>query len=149
MSGARVFVDTNILLYAVDSKDGGKQVAAEVWLSQLWNEKRGRVSWQVLNEFYYNATRKIHVPERVAQATVLLYGEWSPVVQSLELTRRAWFWSAKAQVTYWDGLILAAAERAECEVLLSEDFPHGRKYGEVRVVNPFREEIKGRETGVR
>jgi predicted nucleic acid-binding protein len=61
------------------------------------------------------------------------------VEQSLMLTRRAWHWTDEAQVSYWDRLILAAAERAGCKRLLSEDFQSGRLYGSVRVVNPFRE----------
>jgi len=97
----------------------------------------GRMSWQVLNEFYVNATRKLQAPASIARALVSSYARWPITDFSLYLIERAWNWVDHAGIPYWDALILAAAERSGCRWLLSEDFSHGRKYGSVRVVNPF------------
>ncbi len=142
-AGERTFVDTNVLLYAVDAADPAKQKRARDWLADLWETGSGRLSWQVLNEFYANAARKTGARASVARATIESFAAWQPVEQSLMLVQRAWYWVDEAQLSYWDGLILAAAERAGCRWLLSEDFQAGRKYGSVSVVDPFRESPSG------
>jgi len=138
----RFFVDTNVLLYSHDPVDRRKQRAAQIWLAALWEQGAGSLSWQVLHEFYVNATRKVGVPESKARATVETLSIWRPVETGLGLIRRAWHWKDEAQVSYWDGLIVAAAEQAGCSRLLSEDFQVGRKFGLVTVVSPFQAEPK-------
>lgn len=139
MSGAeRFFVDTNVLLYSLDSADPQKQATATEWLKCLWADGAGCLSWQVLNEFYVNAIRKLGAPASKARAVIETFALWRPVDPSLGLMQRAWHWMDSAQLTYWDALIVAAAERAGCACLLSEDFQAGRKLGSVTVVNPFR-----------
>jgi len=132
-----VFVDTNVLLYEVDDGDPAKQAASRRWLVALWQERAARVSWQVLSEFYVNATRKLRAPVSVARALVASYARWPVTDFSLPLIERAWYWADHAGIPHWDALILAAAERSGCRWLLSEDFSQGRKYGLVQVVNPF------------
>jgi predicted nucleic acid-binding protein len=69
MSGGarkRVFADTNELIYAIDPLEKSKHSRAAEWISALWNPEVGRVSWQVLNEFYVNALRKVEGPPRAA-----------------------------------------------------------------------------------
>ena len=132
----RVFVDTNVLLYSIDATDPVKQAAAHDWLEFLWQDGSGRISWQVLHEFFVNAVRKMKIPsEDVRPVETLTW--WSPVDSSLGLLRRAWYWTDTAGVPYWDGLILAAAESSGCELLLSEDFQSGRRFDSILVVNPF------------
>ena len=133
----RFFVDTNVLLYALDSRAPAKQTAAILWRDELWGRAAGRLSWQVLNEFYANATGKLGVARPLARAVVESYLEWQPVDLTGDLLRRAWHWTDRGGVSYWDGLILASAERSGSQWLLSEDFQSGRKYGAVTVVNPF------------
>jgi predicted nucleic acid-binding protein len=137
-AGDLLFVDTNILLYNLDPSDPAKQIAVHRWLETLWEEGTGRLSWQVLNEFYFNATRKIGASPNAVRQQVGTYAEWGIVDFSLALLERAWHWVDQAGLSYWDSLILAAAERAGCRWLLSEDFQEGRTYGRVQVVNPFR-----------
>lgn len=132
------FVDTNVVLYAVDPAEAAKRQAAQAWMDQLWRSGRGRLSWQVLNEFYVNAVRKSGVPRTRARQTVETLTLWQPVGMSLGLIQRAWWWLDSAGLSYWDALIVAAAERADCRWLLSEDFQTGRKFESVTVVNPFR-----------
>lgn len=132
-----VFTDTNILLYAVDRTNPVKQSRAALWLDSLWQSGSGRLSWQVLNEFYVNAVRKMGAPPDDARQRVELFSNWRPVDMSLGLAQRAWAWADASQVSHWDSLIVAAAERAGCRWLLSEDFQEGRKFGDMTVVNPF------------
>lgn len=101
------------------------------------------MSWQVLHEFSVNAERKARTAKSEARTVVESLALWDPVETSLGLIQRCWHWMDRAQVTYWDGLILAAAERAGCTWLLSEDFQAGRRYGSVTVVNPFQEPPRG------
>jgi predicted nucleic acid-binding protein len=137
-AGDNCFIDTNLLLYAFDPADAVKHEAAKEWMELLWNSKRGRVSWQVLNEFYANAERKLKLPTPAARKTVEDLREWQPVGFQVSLILRAWQWMDDVSVSYWDSLILASAETLGCRWLLSEDFQHGRQYGSVQVVNPFR-----------
>ena len=137
--GSPVFVDTNVLLYVFD-QEVSKQRRATRWVQALWDSGRGRVSWQVLNEFYDNATRKIGAPAAVVRSMTRSYTEWQPCGFQWKLVQRAWHWADTAQIRYWDGLILASAETLGCRWLLTEDFQHARQYGAVQVVNPFRVE---------
>src|SRR6266849_3182558 len=136
----RFFVDTNVLLYSLDPIDRAKQRAARRWLATLWEEGNGSLSWQVLHEFYVNAIRKIGVPKTKARATVEVFSLWHRVDSGLGLVGRAWYWMDEAQLTYWDGLIVAAAEQSGSAWLLSEDFQVGRKFEAVTVISPFRAE---------
>jgi predicted nucleic acid-binding protein len=139
MSGAgdRFFVDTNVLLYWLDSSDTAKQRIAGQWVTALWEHGCGAISWQVLNEFYTNAIRKIGASKKIARAVVEGYSEWSPAGFDVPLVKRAWHWSDQAGMPHWDALIVAAAERTGCRYLLSEDFQPGRRFGDLTVVNPF------------
>jgi predicted nucleic acid-binding protein len=137
MSDAKIFVDTNVLLYWMDMEDTPKAVRAREWIDYCWDSGTGRLSWQVIHEFYSNATRKMKVPVDQARRHVQLFSRWQPDGMNLEVVQRCWYWMDKAQVPYWDGLILASAERLGCSILLSEDFQAGRSYDGVRVVNPF------------
>ena len=137
------FVDTNVLLYEIDSADPTRQAGARRWLEALWENRAARLSWQVLNEFYSNATGKLGAPAPLARTLVQTYAEWGIVEFSLTLLQRAWHWTDHAGVNYWDALILAAAERAGCRWLLSEDFQHERTYGPMQVIDPFRVEPDG------
>jgi predicted nucleic acid-binding protein len=138
MNGDRYFVDTNVLLYAYDVANPTKRVQAELWLGWLWENTCGALSWQVLQEFYWNALReKFRVVREEARHHVKLMAQWNPPDVSIGMIERAWHWTDQAQVSFWDGLIVAAAERTRCRFLLSEDFQTGREFGSVTIVNPF------------
>jgi predicted nucleic acid-binding protein len=126
-----------VLLYSVDPADPSKQERAWQWLTLLWQQRIGRLSWQVLHEFYVNAVRKLLVKRTAARTVARGYAQWRPVETNLGLLERAWYWTDTAELAYWDGLIVAAAEQAGCGWLLSEDFQDGRRFGIVTVVNPF------------
>ncbi len=136
-AGARFFVDTNVLLYSVDPSDSAKQARAWDWLECLWESGLGSLSWQVLHEFYANALAKLRVSRPEARGIVKGYSYWASTETTIGMVERAWHWMDRAQLAYWDSLIVAAAERAGCGYLLSEDFQTGRRFGPLTVVNPF------------
>lgn len=138
MSGADTFfVDSNIPLYYVDPTDPEKRARATDWLDYLWASGAGRLSWQVLHEFYWNAVRKMRLANPDAQKIVEELSQWRPVDTSLGLIRQAWHWVDQAQLSYWDALIVSAAQRCDARYLLSEDLQDLRSFDGVRVVNPF------------
>ena len=133
----RVFVDTNVLLYRFDDVQPEKRHAAEAWFAALWGSGTGRISWQVVFEFYANAGRKAGVRVQIARQAVAQLALWNPEPPTHAAIQRAWHWCDQAQTNFWDALIVAAAEQAGCRYLLSEDFQAGRRFGAVTVVNPF------------
>jgi predicted nucleic acid-binding protein len=137
MSGDRFFVDTNVLLYTFDRKDEAKRSQAQLWVDWLWQSTAAYISWQVLQEFYHNAVGKLGVPADQARLAVTAWSEWRPPDVTLGLFERAWFWTDQAQISFWDALIVSAAERAGCRWLLSEDFQAGRTFGAITVLSPF------------
>ncbi|HEY2016930.1 MAG TPA: PIN domain-containing protein [Bryobacteraceae bacterium] len=141
--GDGCFVDTNVLLYSFDPADPLKHELAKRWVAELWSSSRGRLSWQVLNEFYANAARKLKMPGAAARDAVKTFALWQPLGFDMGNMQRAWYWMDRAGVSYWDGLILGSAEELGCRWLLSEDFQAGRKYGSVQVVNPFETDPAG------
>ena len=135
--GDSFFVDSNVLLYWIGPATESKRTAATIWISSLWNHEAGRISWQVIQEFYSNATGKLRVPPALARYSAEQLMAWDPEAPSLAMLRRAWHWCDKAQINYWDAMIVAAAEQSGSRWLLSEDFQTGRTFGEVTVLNPF------------
>jgi predicted nucleic acid-binding protein len=134
-----VFVDTNVLLYSEDGADAGKQARAVEWLRQLWLRRCGRLSTQVLNEFYANATRKIRppMPAGDARAEVRRYQRWQPWQLDHATVESAWSIESRYGLHYWDALIVAAAQAQGCDYLLSEDLQHEQRIDSVQIVNPF------------
>ena len=136
-AGDSFFVDTNVLLYYVDPADSEKQTRAMDWLDRLWMAGAGRLSWQVLHEFYWNAVRKMHIEAAKGREIVEDLSRWEPIDTSLGLIQQAWHWMDSAQLSYWDALIIAAARRSGAKYLLSEDLQAGRRYDDLLIVNPF------------
>jgi predicted nucleic acid-binding protein len=132
-----VFVDSNVFLYALDKADPEKQRAAENWRLELWGSRKGRVSFQVLGEFYVNAVRIRPAALEEARAEVRDLLAWNPVVADAALLERGWKIQDRYRLSYWDALIVAAAKTAHCQYLLTEDLQAGQKLDGVEVVNPF------------
>jgi len=135
----RVFVDTNILLYARDSNQPVKQPLALAWMSRCWRERRGRLSYQVLQEYYVNATQKLKpgLAKELARQDVRNLLAWQPVQTDALLLESAWGLSDRYGFSWWDAQIVAAARRADCAILLSEDMQHGLEIEGLRIFNPF------------
>ena len=141
---AQVFVDTNIFVYRQDASDLLKQSRADEWIRLLVQRRAGRLSFQVLQELYSTLTRKLKpgVPAPKAQQIVRDLAVWQPVAIGLVTLERAWFLQERYSVSWWDALIIAAAQSCECQALLTEDLQHGQIFGEIQVVNPFEEPDK-------
>ena len=137
MSG-RTFVDTNILVYALDDGEPRKRDLARRVLSSI-DPSRLSVSTQVLAEFYVVATRKLAAPLSEADAAQAVESllQLSTVNTDVGLVSAAIATSRAAQLSLWDALIIEAAALAGCDRLLSEDLSHGVKIGAVRIENPF------------
>jgi predicted nucleic acid-binding protein len=134
-----VFVDTNVLLYSEDGADAGKQARAVEWLHQLWLRRCGRLSTQVLHEFYANATRKIRppMPAGDARAEVRRYQRWQPWQLDHATVESAWSIESRYGLNYWDALVVAAAQAQGCDYLITEDLQHEQRIDRVQIVNPF------------
>jgi predicted nucleic acid-binding protein len=134
---ALIFVDTNVLIYAHDRGALDKHEAARRWRAELWKSRRGRLSFQVLQEFYVKVTHKWpESRERVrAESRDLLV--WNPVVIDAAVLEEGWKIQDRYHLSFWDSLIVAAAKTAACSYLLTEDLQAGQDLGGVQVVNPF------------
>ena len=133
------FVDTNILVYAYDRTAGIKFDRARALMESLWDRGDGLLSTQVLQEFYVAVTAKIPRPlgHREAREIVSDLGTWTVAVVEVSDIQKASELSERYRISFWDGLILAAARKKGAKILWSEDFSHGRDYAGVRVRNPF------------
>jgi predicted nucleic acid-binding protein len=134
---ARTFLDSNILVYAEDSAAPVKQKKAIDLIVEHGSKRTGVVSLQVLGEYFFAATRKIHLDPGTARSQVEFYSRFhlveptvSDVLAAIDLHRLHRF-------SYWDSLILQCAIRSGCRVLLSEDMQHGQEFNGVKIVNPF------------
>jgi predicted nucleic acid-binding protein len=138
MSG-RTFLDTNILVYAVDETEPDKRDIARRLLSSTGHGEFV-LSTQILSEFYTVVTRKLAEPiSEVTAAAVVDQLSLNPIVSiDPTLVKAAIQTSRSSQLSYWDGLIVASAAAGGCERLLTEDLNDGQLIGSVRVENPFR-----------
>jgi predicted nucleic acid-binding protein len=135
---AKVFVDTNVLLYAYDSDESVKHNRAKHRLRELWDSNSGTLSMQVLQEFYVNVTRKITRPlaRSEARKAVEDYSLWCVETSSQEI-RTAFRIEDEARIGFWDALIVAAALRAGATRILSEDLSAGQRIAGIVIENPF------------
>ena len=135
----KAFIDTNILVYAHDRGSGRRHEAARSLVEELWRDRNGVLSTQVLQEFYVSVRRKASRPMPASEARRLLrdYLAWEVVVNdgasildAVELERRY-------KISFWDALIVQAAAASRTSVLYSEDLSHESRYSGVTVLNPF------------
>src|SRR5262245_66450597 len=135
----RYFVDTNILMYAHDNAAGEKHERAKTLVEELWRERKGVVSTQVLQELAVNLRRKAARPldAKATREIVADYLTWQVVVNGGESILEALDLETRYQISFWDALVVQAAQSAGTQVLYSEDLSDGQHYGPVRVINPF------------
>ncbi len=138
MSGL-VFVDSNVLIYARDPGAPPKQARATQWLAYLWRENLGRTSTQVLSEFYVNVTGKIamRITKEEAWQEVSTFFAWRPQPVDPTMLARAHEIERRWRISWWDSLIVAAAQMQNCSILLTEDLQDGMVFDGVTVRSPF------------
>ncbi|HEV3036501.1 MAG TPA: PIN domain-containing protein [Candidatus Angelobacter sp.] len=134
----KTFVDTNVLIYAHDLDAKLKQHIAIKVLRELWSERTGVLSMQVLQEFYVNVTRKIArpIPQNSARLVVSTYAPWCIDTTPIEIAT-AFQIEDSARIGFWDALIVAAALKSGARRILSEDLNAGQIIAGVRIENPF------------
>jgi predicted nucleic acid-binding protein len=135
----KCFVDTNVLVYAHDRSAGPKYKVAEALLEELWSSGRGVLSTQVLQEFCVTLRRKAGRPLPADEVRRLIqdYSTWEVVVNTANSILQALDIEARYRISFWDALIIQAAEVSGASILYSEDLSGGQTYDSIRVVNPF------------
>jgi predicted nucleic acid-binding protein len=135
----KCFVDTNVLVYAHDRTTGVKHERAQALIEQLWNSGNGVLSTQVLQELCINLRRKAQNPLPLDEVRLLIreYSTWEVVTNTAESVLRALDIEMRYKTSFWDALILQAAEEAGASILYSEDLAAGQRYGAIQVVNPL------------
>ena len=136
----KFFVDTNILLYAHDPSAGLKHDRARRVIERLWDTGEGVLSTQILQELCVNLRRKVARPLPVDEIRRLVqdYFSWEIVVNTAESVIQALEIEVRYKISYWDALVLQAAESAGAAVLYSEDLADRQRYGVIQVLNPLR-----------
>ncbi len=134
---APIFVDTNLLIYALDDADPGKQQAARAWRAALWQSRRGRISYQVLQEFYVKITQKWPKKRSQAREEIRDLLAWGPTPVDDDMLERSWKLQDRYRFSFGDALIVAAAQISCARYLLTEDLQADQELDGVRVINPF------------
>ena len=135
----KVFVDTNILMYAHDESAGEKHQRAKVILEQLWESGRPALSIQVLQELCVNLRRRISPPltDEKIRWFIEDYFSWEVVIPEPKFILEAMDIEDHYKISFWDALIICSAENCGATVLYSEDFSNRQRYGSVQVINPL------------
>jgi predicted nucleic acid-binding protein len=135
----RAFVDANILIYAHDLDAGRRNKISVKILRDLWENRTGIISTQVLQEFYVNVTRKIPNPLSKSQARGIIesYLVWPVELNDAQTVLAASEIEERHRLSFWDALIIAAACQAKAEKILTEDLNHGQKIEGILIENPF------------
>ena len=135
-----IFIDTNILVYAHDTTAGEKYTRARDLFLELWENRNGCLSIQVLQEFYLTVTQKVSSPMDYSKAVGIIrsLSYWhvheprtGDIVRAVELQHRY-------QVAFWDAMIIQSAAQLGCRMIWSEDLDPGQDYAGVKALNPLK-----------
>lgn len=139
MTAPKIFVDTNVLVYAHDTTAGRKREIAREVILELWDTVTGVLSTQVLQELFVSLTQRIPFPLEVRKARTILEDlcAWEVVVNDEQSVLAAIDLQAQYRFSFWDSLILEAARRSGAATLYSEDLSNGQQIGGMMIVNPF------------
>lgn len=133
------FIDTNVLIYAHDFSAGLKHIHASQLIEKLWENHRGCLSIQVMQEFYTNITRKVSKPLSgdIAAQHIEDLGSWRVHIAAVQDVLGAIKIQKRYQISFWDAMIVRSAAQLNCEIIWSEDLNQGQMYEGIQVVNPF------------
>lgn len=134
---SRVFIDTNILVYAVDRHDLKKQRICRHFLERLNDDEAGVISTQVIQEFYVTITQKLGLKPLEAKRMAGALDNFEIVQVDPDLIKEAIDVSILSQISFWDALIIAAAQAAKCDRIWSEDLSHHQTFKMVKIENIF------------
>lgn len=134
----KIFLDTNVLCYLYDSRDRKKQDSAQKIFSNLLISYYIQISVQVLQKFCNVCLNKIHIPSDKVQDYVKLFSQLPVHLNNAQTISNALTISRETQFSFWDSLIISAAEESKCNILLSEDLNDGQIVHGIKIVNPFK-----------
>jgi predicted nucleic acid-binding protein len=134
---SKAFFDTNILVYQMDKRNVSKRDICRDLVRRTAREGDAVISTQVLQEFYVVATAKLHLDPLFTKSIMHTFENMEVVVVGKDLINAAIDACLQFKLSFWDALILVAAESAKCEVLYSEDLNPGQVMRNVRVENPL------------
>jgi len=139
MKDDRVFLDTNVIVYAFDTTAGKRRTIARDIMVDLWDSGLGVISTQVLQEFFVSVTRKIPKSMGVSAARNIVADllKWNVVINDGDSILGAVDILTRHGLSFWDSLIIDAAVRGGASELLSEDLSHGQTIAGVTITNPF------------
>ena len=140
MSGAKVFVDTNVIVYAYDKSAGDKHRVAVNIMKDLWQSGLGTISTQILQEFFVTLTKKIQAPLdiSVVRETIRRLSRWDVVLVEVDTIISATELQERYKYSFWDSLIIASAIAGGAKTILSEDLSEDQAIQGVTIKNPFR-----------
>lgn len=140
----KIFLDTNIIVYAHDRSSGKKNTIAMEIMEYLWEGKKGVISVQVMQEFYVCVTTKIlkPLPLKVAGKILEYLLSWDLIINDEYITIKAINLQEKYRFSFWDSLIVQSAIQSQAYTLFSEDLSDGQIIENVKIVNPFVQEWK-------
>lgn len=138
---SKIFIDTNILVYSIDKKDELKRQKARRILKKIIESHQPVISTQVIKEFFVVSTAKLQADPIVVKNILHNFHNMEIVNNDLELIEQAIDISVISQISFWDALIIAAAEKAHCEFVFSEDLNSGQSYRGVLAINPLEKEV--------
>ena len=139
---SKIFIDTNILIYTVDKKDQEKLKKSREFVKKISSNHSPVISTQVLQEFYTASTAKLKLEKIFIKNIVHSYQNMEVVTIDPQIIEQAIDISIIFQLSFWDSLIVAAAEQAKCEFLISEDLNNGQNIRGIKIINPFENEGK-------
>lgn len=140
----KVFLDTNIIVYAHDRSSREKHAVAREIMDHLWESRKGVISVQVLQEFFVCVTKKIGKPLHLKNArTILEYlSTWDVVVNDKYITLKAIDLQEKYQFSFWDSLVIQAAIQGKARILFSENLADDQVVKDIKILNPFTKDWK-------
>jgi len=134
---AKVFIDTNLLVYSMDNSEPQKKKKCREALRRVKDKYRGVLSTQVMQEFFVAATKKLGVDALQVKNIVRQFENFEVVTISPGLIYEAIDCSILNQLSFWDSLIVVAAESAKCNEIWTEDLNAGQIIKGIRIVNPL------------
>jgi len=140
---SKIFIDTNLFIYTIDRKDIEKQKVARKFIKKVVDTHIPVISTQVIQEFYVVATAKLKADSVIVKNIVHNFHNMELVQIDLELIEQAIDISILSKISFWDSLIIAAAEKSNCEYVVSEDLNAGQLYRGIKLVNPFAGNVPG------
>ncbi len=133
----KIFIDTNIIIYANDSKDRRKQTISLALIKNLMLDGNGVISTQVLQEYAHVAIKKLGQDHSVIMRQITLLGNLETVSVTADIVKRSVELQKLYQINFWDAGIIASAEMAGCDSIMTEDLNTGQMYSGIRAINPF------------